>query len=131
MAVRRTPLPHGFAVATDRRDAVTPHGLRSRRFVTLLVVMALGVAGWMPLHTFMSLYVRDHLGAGLAGGAWVLLAIHGAKSTVGLLSGVWIRRLGSRWTYTTGLAGLGVLALGIAVTPNLAWLVALAPRAVC
>ena len=121
--------PGEAEVRVETADATAAAGLRSRPFITLTIVLALGVAGWTPLLSFLSLFVRDQLGAGLTGAGWLLFAMHATTGTLGLASGLWIRRLGSRWTYAAGLAGMTVFAAFMAVTPSVVWFLALAPLA--
>ncbi len=101
--------------------------MRSRRFVTLLSVLALGLAGWLPVVNFLSLFVSAELGGGVAGAGLLLAVMHGTRGTVGVLAGVLIGRLGSQRTYALGLAGLAALVGLMAVTPNLALIVIAAP----
>ena len=110
-------------------DVTAAAGLRSRPFITLTIVLALGVAGWTPLLSFLSLFVRDQLGAGLTGAGWLLFVMHATTGSLGLASGLWIRRFGSRWTYAAGLAGMTVFAALMAVTPGAVWFLSVAPLA--
>ncbi len=68
--------------------------------------MALGVAAWLPVNNFLSLFVRDELGGDMLGAAALLIAIQGGTATLGLAGGLWMHRFGSRWTYALGLAGM-------------------------
>ena len=68
--------------------------------------MAIGVAAWLPVNNFLSLFVRDELGGDMLGAALLLIAIQGGTATLGLASGLWMHRVGSRWTYALGLAGM-------------------------
>ena len=103
------------------------HRLTNRPFLILMVVVALGVAGYLPVLNFISLYIRDQLGVGLSGAAWMLIGTHTATGTIGLASGLWIRRAGSRWTYAAGLAGMALFVAVIALTHHPIWFVAVAP----
>jgi len=68
--------------------------------------MSIGVAAWLPVNNFLSLFVRDELGGDMLGAALLLISIQGGTATLGLVSGLWMHRFGSRWTYALGLAGM-------------------------
>ena len=76
-----------------------PRALLNRPFVTFLILFSLGGAGWMPTLSFLSVFIRDELGGTVLSAALVFLAIHGVTSTLGLTSGLWISRFGSKSTY--------------------------------
>ena len=89
--------------------------------------MALGLAGWLPVVNFLSLFVRDELGGGIAGAGLLLAAMHGSRSTIGVFAGVVLVRFGSQRTYAFGLMGLAALVVVMAVTPDLRLFVIAAP----
>ena len=89
--------------------------------------MAVGIAGWLPVTNFLSLFVRDELGGSITGAALLLLAIHSGTATLGLTSGFWMRRIGSRWTYALGLVGMMAFTLLLVLTTDLITVVAAAP----
>ncbi len=108
--------------------AAEPVGrLGSRRFLTLIAIMGLGVAGWLPVVNFLSLFVRDDLGRGVAGAGVLLVAMHGARALLGIFASVPIARFGSQRTYALGLAGLAVLVAVMIVTPDLGLFIVAAP----
>jgi len=88
-------------------------------------ILALGLAGWLPVVNFLSLFVRDELNAGIAGTGLLLAAMHGSRSTIGIFVGVVISRFGSQRAYACGLTGLAALVAIMSVTPNL-WLFVIA-----
>ena len=57
----------------------------------------------------------------------LFLAIHGITSTLGLVSGPWIRRFGSKWTYALGLFGLAIFMLVLGVSSNFTLVIVMAP----
>jgi MFS family permease len=89
--------------------------------------MAVGLAGWLPVVNFLSLFVRDELGGGIAGAGLLLAAMHGSRSTIGIFVGVILGRFGSQRSYAFGLTGLAVLVAVMAVTPDLRLFVIAAP----
>ena len=101
--------------------------LRSHRFIAVLCILALGLAGWLPVVNFLSLFVRDELGGDIAGAGLLLAAMHGSRSTVGIFVGVALGRFGSQRTYTFGLTGLAAFVAIMAVTPDLRLFVIAAP----
>ena len=90
-----------------------------------MCILALGLAGWLPVVNFLSLFVRDELNAGIAGAGLLLVAMHGSRSTIGIFVGVVIGRVGSQRAYVCGLTGLAALVAIMSVTPNL-WLFVIA-----
>lgn len=90
-----------------------------------MCILALGLAGWLPVVNFLSLFVRDELNAGIAGTGLLLAAMHGSRSTIGIFVGVVISRFGSQRAYACGLTGLAALVAIMSVTPNL-WLFVIA-----
>ena len=84
----------------------SPRDLLNRQYVVVIAAMAIGVAGWLPVNNFLSLFVRDELGGDMLGAAVLLIAIQGGTATLGLASGLWMHRVGSRWSYALGLAGM-------------------------
>ena len=76
---------------------------------------------------YLSVFVRDNLGHGILSASLLFLAIHGVTSTLGLASGPWIRRFGSKWTYTLGLFGLAVFMLVLGVSSSFTLVIVMAP----
>lgn len=113
------------AVTSEAADPAARLG--SRRFVTLIAIMGLGVAGWLPVVNFLSLFVRDDLGRGVAGAGVLLVSMHGARAVLGIFASVPIARFGSQRTYALGLAGLAVLVTVMIVTPDLGLFIVAAP----
>jgi predicted MFS family arabinose efflux permease len=105
----------------------SPTSLRSRRFIAIVSILALGLAGWLPVVNFLSLFVRDELGGGITGTGLLLAAMHGSRSTIGIFVGVVLGRFGSQRAYAFGLTGLAALVAIMAVTPDLRLLVIAAP----
>ncbi len=89
--------------------------------------MAVGIAGWLPVNNFLSLFVRDELDGGILSAALLLLAVHGGTATLGLTSGLWMRWIGSRWTYALGLAGMTAFTVVLALTTGVGTVLAAAP----
>ncbi len=89
--------------------------------------MAIGVAGWLPVNNFLSLFVRDELGGDMLGAALLLIAIQGGTATLGLVGGLWIRRVGSRWTYALGLAGMTAFLVVMTASSGAGVVLAAAP----
>ena len=89
--------------------------------------MAIGVAGWLPVNNFLSLYVRDELGGNMLGAAVLLIVIQSGTATLGLATGLWIRRVGSRWTYAMGLAGMTAFLLVMTIASGAAAVLVAAP----
>ena len=89
--------------------------------------MAIGVAGWLPVNNFLSLYVRDELGGNMLGAAVLLIVIQSGTATLGLATGLWIRRVGSRWTYALGLAGMTAFLLVMTTASGAAAVLVAAP----
>lgn len=104
-----------------------PATLRTRRFATFALVVALGVAGWLPTSYFMSLIVREQLGGGITGAALVIGTLHLTRIVGSLATGHWIARLSSRTVHSLGLAGMVVLMLTLVLAPNVGWVIAVAP----
>ena len=103
--------------------------LVSRGFIVLLVALALGVAGWMPTNSFLSVFVRDELGGSVLSAAYLVIGIHTGGAIFGLTAGSWIRRFGSKSTFVVGLAGqVGFLA-ALRLLPDIRWAIPLAPIA--
>ena len=103
--------------------------LASRGFVVLMLGLGLGVAGWFPIISFLSVFVRDELGGSVLSAAFLVMAIQVGGATVGLTAGGWIRRFGSKSTFVVGLAGqIGFLA-ALALLPDIRWAIPLAPIA--
>ena len=98
-----------------RRD---PRALLNRPFITFVILFSLGGAGWMPTLSFLSVFIRDELGGSVLTAAMVFLGIHGVTSTLGLTSGLWISRFGSKSTYALGLAGMTTLLAALAWAPD-------------
>ncbi len=95
----------------------------------MAITAAVGVAGWMPVLSFLSLVVRDQLGGSLSEASWLLVTIQGATGTVGLSSAWWMQRTGSRWTYAAGTLGMALFVAVIAAAPSAVWFLAVAPVA--
>ncbi len=89
--------------------------------------MAIGVAAWLPVNNFLSLFVQDELGGDIRGAALLLIAIQGGTATLGLASSLWIHRVGSRWTYALGLAGMTAFLTVMTVSSGAAAVLAAAP----
>ncbi len=92
-----------------------------------VILFSLGGAGWLPTLSFLSVFIRDELGGTVLSAALVFLAIHGVTSTLGLTSGLWISRFGSKSTYALGLAGMTVLVAALAWAPDFRWIMAVGP----
>ena len=113
----------------SERVAPEPASLRTRSFATLALVVALGVAGWLPTSYFMSLLVREQLGGGIAGAALVIGTMHLARAVGATITGRWVTRLESRGVHALGLAGMTALMVVLVVTPDVAWVILAAPVA--
>ena len=107
-----------------RRD---PRALLNRPFVTFVILFSLGGAGWLPTLSFLSVFIRDELGGTVLSAAIVFLGIHGVTSTLGLTSGLWISRFGSKSTYALGLAGMTALVATLAWAPDFRFMMAVGP----
>ncbi len=107
-----------------RRD---PRALLNRPFITFVILFSLGGAGWMPTLSFLSVFIRDELGGSVLTAAMVFLGIHGVTSTLGLTSGLWISRFGSKSTYALGLAGMTTLLAALAWAPDFRLVMAVGP----
>ena len=104
-----------------------PRALLNRPFVTFVILFSLGGAGWMPTLSFLSVFIRDELGGTVLSAALVFLAIHGVTSTLGLTSGLWISRFGSKSTYALGLGGITLLLAALAWAPDFRLVLAVGP----
>ncbi len=105
----------------------SPRDLLNRQYLVVIAAMSIGVAGWLPVNNFLSLFVRDELGGDLLGAALLLIAIQGGTATLGLASGLWMHRVGSRWTYALGLAGMTAFLLVMTVSAGAAAVLVAAP----
>ena len=90
-------------------------------------MFGVGLAAWWPMMAYLSVFVRDVLGVGILAASFLLVAIHGVTATLGLASGPWIRRYGSKWTYTLGLVGLAIFMLALGLSSNFGFVLAMAP----
>ncbi len=124
MGQRRVIMTLQDRASPARRD---PRALLNRPFVTFVILFSLGGAGWMPTLSFLSVFIRDELGGSMLTAAMVFLVIHGVTSTLGLTSGLWINRFGSKSTYTLGLAGMTVLLAALAWAPDFRLVMAVGP----
>lgn len=106
-----------------------PRALLNRPFVTFVILFSLGGAGWLPTLNFLSVFIRDEMGGTVLSAALVFLAIHGVTSTLGLTSGLWINRFGSKSTYALGLGGMTVLLAALAWAPDFRLVIAAGPIA--
>ena len=104
-----------------------PRALLNRPFVTFVILFSLGGAGWLPTLSFLSVFIRDELGGSVLSAAMVFLAIHGVTSTLGLTSGLWISRFGSKSTYALGLGGMTLLLAALAWAPDFRLVIAVGP----
>ncbi|MDP6348958.1 MAG: MFS transporter [Chloroflexota bacterium] len=106
-----------------------PPRLMSRGFVMLTIALGLGVAGWMPTHSFLSVLVRDEEGGSVLLAAYLIMGIHSGGTILGLTAGSFIRRYGSKATFTLGLAGQVGFLVALAVVPDFRWAIPLGPIA--
>jgi MFS family permease len=90
-------------------------------------MFGIGLAAWWPMMAYLSVFVRDNLGHGILSASLLFLAIHGVTSTLGLASGPWIRRFGSKSTYALGLFGLSVFMLVLGISSNFTLVIVMAP----
>ena len=122
------PEPSEIDVVTDEtRPDGRPTTLRSRAFITFIVMFGVGLAAWWPMMAYLSVFVRDILGQGILAASFLLVAIHGVTTTLGLASGPFIRRYGSKWTYTLGLVGLAVFMLALGLSADFKVVLVMAP----
>ena len=119
--------PHFAAVDTENPEDGRPTTLRSRAFITFVVMFGVGLAAWWPMMAYLSVFVRDIMGQGILAASFLMVAIHGVTATLGLASGPWIRRFGSKSTYTLGLAGLAVFMLALGLTSDFTFVMVMAP----
>jgi len=101
----------------------------SRGFVMLMIALGLGVAGWMPTHSFLSVLVRDEEGGSVLLAAYLIMGIHSGGTILGLTAGSFIRRYGSKATFTLGLFGQVGFLVALAVLPDFRWAIPLGPIA--
>jgi MFS family permease len=103
--------------------------LATRGFIVLLVALGVGVAGWMPTNSFLSVFVRDELGGSVLSAAFLVMGIHVGGALFGLTASAWIRRFGSKSAFVVGLGGqIGFLAI-LGLLPDIRWAIPLAPIA--
>ena len=63
----------------------------------------------------------------MLGAAALLMAIQGGTATLGLVSGLWMHRAGSRWTYALGLAGMTAFLIVMTTAAGAVVVLAAAP----
>lgn len=76
---------------------------------------------------FLAIYTKEALGQGLIAAACLFLIIHGVSSTIGLTSEIFMRRLGSKWTYFIGLVGFAGFMVTVAMSTTLTTVLVIAP----
>ncbi len=76
---------------------------------------------------FLAIYTKEALGQGLVAAACLFLIIHGVSSTLGLTSEIFMRRLGSKWTYFIGLVGFAGFMVTMAMSTTLTTALVIAP----
>ncbi len=106
---------------------VGPTTLRSRAFISFVIMFGMGLAAWWPMMTYLSVFVRDVLDEGILAASFLMVAIHGVTATLGLASGPWIRKFGSKWTYVPGLVGLAAFMLVLGVVTDFTFVLVAAP----
>ena len=120
--------PHSAAADEARPSApVGPTTLRSRAFISFVIMFGIGLAAWWPIMTYLSVFVRDELGEGILAASFLMVGIHGVTATLGLASGPWIRRFGSKWTYIPGLVGLAAFMFVLGMITDFGLVLAAAP----
>ena len=124
---RPEPPPRSVGVEAEGPEDGRPTTLRSRAFITFIVMFGVGLAAWWPMMAYLSVFVRDILGQGILAASFLLVAIHGVTATLGLASGPFIRRYGSKWTYTLGLVGLAVFMLALGLSADFKFVLVMAP----
>jgi MFS family permease len=103
--------------------------LATRGFIVLLVALGMGVAGWMPTNSFLSVFVRDELEGSVLSAAFLVMGIHVGGALFGLTASAWIGRFGSKSAFVVGLGGqIGFLAI-LGLLPDIRWAIPLAPIA--
>lgn len=103
--------------------------LASRGFIVLVVALGLGVAGWMPTNSFLSVFMRDELGESVLSAAFLVMGIHVGGAILGLTASGWMRRFGSKSTFVVGLAGQIAFLAMLGLIPNIRWAIFVAPLA--
>ena len=121
------PISTDLEGASVRPAPGGPVTLRSRAFISFVIMFGLGLAAWWPMMTYLSVFVRDVLGEGILAASFLMVAIHGVTSTLGLASGPWIRRFGSKWTYVPGLVGLAAFMLVLGLVADFTFVLVVAP----
>ncbi len=101
----------------------------TRGFVMLMIALGLGVAGWMPTNSFLSVFMRDELGGSVMWAAYLVIGMHTGGATLGLTAASFIRRFGSKATFTVGLAGQGGFLIALTTLPDVRWAIPLGPLA--
>lgn len=124
---RPEPPPRSVEVEAEGLEDGRPTTLRSRAFITFIVMFGVGLAAWWPMMAYLSVFVRDILGQGILAASFLLVAIHGVTATLGLASGPFIRRYGSKWTYTLGLVGLAIFMLALGLSADFKFVLVMAP----
>ena len=89
--------------------------------------MSVGISGWFPINSFLSLIVRDELGGSVGSAALLLIAIQSGTATLGLASGACMRWIGTRWTYALGLAGMAMFTMLLSLTTGVGAVLVAAP----
>jgi len=103
--------------------------LATRGFIVLLVALGMGVAGWMPTNSFLSVFVRDELEGSVLSAAFLVMGLHVGGALFGLTASAWIGRFGSKSAFVVGLGGqTGFLAI-LGLLPDIRWAIPLAPIA--
>ncbi len=103
--------------------------LASRGFIVLVVALGLGVAGWMPTNSFLSVFMRDELGESILSAAVLVMGIQLGGAIFGLTASGWMRRFGSKSTFVVGLAGQIAFLSMLGLIPNIRWAIFVAPLA--
>ncbi len=104
-----------------------PTTLRTRAFISFVIMFGMGLAAWWPMMTYLSVFVRDVLDEGILAASFLMVGIHGVTATLGLASGPWIRKFGSKWTYVPGLMGLAAFMLVLGVVTDFTFVLVAAP----
>jgi MFS family permease len=125
------PLVVGAPVVVEVEEAAPaptgPTTLRTRAFISFVIMFGMGLAAWWPMMTYLSVFVRDVLDEGILAASFLMVAIHGVTATLGLASGPWIRKFGSKWTYVPGLVGLAAFMLVLGLVTDFTFVLVAAP----
>ncbi len=103
--------------------------LASRGFIVLMLALGLGVAGWMPTNSFLSVFMRDELGGSVLSAAYLVMGLHVGGAIFGLTASGWIRRFGSKSTFVVGMGGQIAFLAALGLLPDIHWAILLAPMA--